>query len=339
MQSRNSVVLGLIIFLALVALYIVAPIQHWSGLTALLVWQPPEARSLDFKLGLDLRGGTQVLLQARQVAGQHFTAADMEAARVIVERRVNALGLTEPLVQLQGENRIIVEMPGVSNPDQAVQTLKNTGQLEFVEMGSSTNSPYPRIQQGVYVRTTGNDRTPTAEELGKTEFPYPDVVFKTIMTGRDLKNATVTLDQYGAPAIAFELTDNGAKIFAEYTSQHIGDILAIVLDNVVLSAPRIQSAIPEGRGEITGKFTRAEAESLAVQMRYGALPVPLDVVNRRTIGATLGTDSVQASIRAGLIGLFTVLLFMIVYYRLPGLMAAFALLIYALLNLAPVSYT
>ncbi|MGC8782641.1 MAG: protein translocase subunit SecD [Anaerolineae bacterium] len=334
MQSRNSVVLGLIIFLALFALYIAAPIQHWSGLTGLLVWQPPEARSLDFKLGLDLRGGTQVLLQARETAGQRFTAADMEAARVIVERRVNALGLTEPLVQLQGENRIIVEMPGVNNPDQAVQTLKNTGQLEFVEMGPSANSPYPRIQQGVYVRTTGNDRVPTPEELGKTEFPYPDVVFKTIMTGRDLKNATVVLDQYGAPAIAFELTDSGAKIFAEYTSQHIGDILAIVLDNVVLSAPRIQSAIPEGRGEITGKFTRAEAESLAVQMRYGALPVPLDVVNRRTIGATLGADSVQASIRAGLIGLFTVLLFMIVYYRLPGLMAAFALVIYALLNLA-----
>ncbi len=334
MQSRNSVVLGLIIFMALIALYIVAPIQHWSGLLNLLVWQPPEARSLDFKLGLDLRGGTQVLLQARPAAGQRFTAADMEAARVIVERRVNALGLTEPLVQLQGENRIIVEMPGVDNPDQAVQTLKNTGQLEFVEMGPSANSPYPRIAQGVYVRTTGNDRVPTAEELGKTEFPYPDVVFKTIMTGRDLKNAAVALDQYGAPAITFELTDNGAKIFADYTRDHVGDILAIVLDNVVLSAPRIQSAIPEGRGEITGKFTRAEAESLAVQMRYGALPVPLDVVNRRTIGATLGADSVQASIRAGLIGLFTVLLFMVVYYRLPGLMAALALLIYALLNLA-----
>lgn len=335
MQSRNTLVLGLIILLGLVALYIALPIAHPTWVKDLAIWQqPPEFRTLEFKQGLDLRGGTQVLLQARPSAGQRVTAADMEAAKVIVERRVNALGLTEPLVQIQGENRIIVEMPGVNNPDQAVQTLKNTGQLEFVEIGSSTAPQYPRIEQGVYVRTTNNDRMPTEEELGKTALPYPDVVFKTVMTGRELKNATVTLDQYGKPGISFELTDAGAKIFGEYTQAHVGDILAIVLDNVVLSAPRIQTAITEGRGEITGQFSRAEAESLAVQMRYGALPVPLEVVNRRTIGATLGADSVQASITAGLIGLITVLFFMVVYYRLPGAMAAAALVIYALLNLA-----
>jgi len=316
MRSRNILVLGFIILLALVAVYIAAPIEHPTWVKNLLFWQqPPEYRSLEFKQGLDLRGGTQVLLQAKPAAGQRITAADMEAARVIVERRVNALGLTEPLVQIQGENRIIVEMPGVDNPDQAVQTLKNTGQLEFVEIGPSVNSPYPRIEQGSYVRTTNNDRVPAEEELGKTSHPYPDVVFKTVMTGRELKNATVILDQYGKPGIGFELTDAGAKIFGDYTREHVGDILAIVLDNVVLSAPRIQTAITEGRGEITGQFARAEAESLAVQMRYGALPVPLEVVNRRTIGATLGADSVQASITA-------------------GLMAALALLIYATLNLA-----
>ncbi len=335
MRSRNTLMLGLIILLALLAFYIALPIEHPTWVKNLLVWQqPPEYRSLEFKQGLDLRGGTQVLLQAKPAAGQRITGADMEAARVIVERRVNALGLTEPLVQIQGENRIIVEMPGVDNPDQAVQTLKNTGQLEFVEIGPSVNSPYPRIEQGSYVRTTNNDRVPTEAELGKTAHPYPDVVFKTVMTGRELKNATVILDQYGKPGIGFELTDAGAKIFGDYTREHVGDILAIVLDNVVLSAPRIQTAITEGRGEITGQFTRAEAESLAVQMRYGALPVPLEVVNRRTIGATLGADSVQASITAGLIGLVTVLFFMIVYYRLPGLMAALALVIYAMLNLA-----
>jgi len=130
------------------------------------------------------------------------------------------------------------------------------------------------------------------------------------------------------------LTDDGAKIFADYTAQHVNDILAIVLDNVVLSAPRINSAIPDGSGEITGKFSREEAESLAVQMRYGALPVPLEVVNRRTIGATLGADSVRRSVMAGLIGLVTVLLFMVIYYRLPGSLAAIALVIYAGLNLA-----
>jgi len=237
-------------------------------------------------------------------------------------------------VQLQGENRIIVELPGINNPEQAVETLKSTGQLEFVEIGSAANPQYPEVVQGVYVRTTNNDAVPDPETLGVTPFPYPDVVFKTVMTGRELKDAFVQLDQYGAPSIGFELTAEGAKIFAEYTAQHVGDILAIVLDNVVLSAPRINSAIPEGRGEITGRFTREEAESLAVQMRYGALPVPLEVVNRRTIGATLGADSVRRSVTAGLIGLITVLLFMTIYYRLPGSLASLALLIYAGLNLA-----
>ncbi len=335
MRNRNTLVLFLIVILGLVALYIALPIQHPSWVTNLAVWQQPaEFRSLDFKQGLDLRGGTQVLLQAKPVSDQRVTADDMTAAKTIVERRVNALGVTEPLVQLQGENRIIVELPGVDNPDQAVQTLKNTGQLEFVEIGPQATSPYPKVGQGVYVRTSNSDRTPTKEELGKTELPYPDQVFTTIMTGRDLKNATVILDQSGKPGISFTLSDNGGTIFADYTKAHIGGILAIVLDNVVLSAPVIQTAIPDGSGEITGSFTRAEADSLAVQMRYGALPVPLEVVNRRTIGATLGADSVQKSVVAGLIGLMTVLLFMLIYYRLPGLMAALALAIYALLNLA-----
>jgi preprotein translocase subunit SecD len=164
------------------------------------------------------------------------------------------------------------------------------------------------------------------------------------MTGRDLSTASTQLDQYGAPYIAFELTDAGAKIFGAYTAQHVGDTLAIVLDNVVLSAPNIKSAIPDGKGIIEGKFTRQEADSLSIQMRYGALPVPLEVVNRRSIGATLGADSVHKSITAGIIGLITVLIFMIAMYRVPGVFAAVALILYALYNmmiykLVPVTLT
>jgi len=232
-----------------------------------------------------------------------------------------------------GQDRIIVELPGIDDPAQAVQTLKSTGQLEFVEIGSSTDPQYANVGQGVYVRTTNKPDSPITNTLGTRPLPYPEAVFKTIMTGADLKDAGVVLDQLGKPQISFELSAEGAKIFADYTAQHIGDILAIVLDNTVLSAPRIQSAIPEGQGEITGDFTQQEADSLAVQMRYGALPVPLQVVGLRTIGATLGADSVQKSIFAGLIGLGAVLLFMIIYYRLPGLLAALALLMYAGINL------
>jgi preprotein translocase subunit SecD len=335
MTNRNTIALVLIILLALFVLWVVLPIVHPAWFSHLLFWQqPPESRSVEIQQGLDLQGGTQALLQAEPAPGQTVTAQDMETAKIIVERRVNALGVTEPTVQVAGQDRIIVELPGIDNPAQAVQTLKSTGQLEFVEIGSSTNSPYPNVQQGVYVRTTNKPESPITDTLGTRPLPYADVVFKTIMTGADLKTAGVALDQYGAPQISFELTDNGAKIFADYTAQHVGDVLAIVLDNTVLSAPRIQSAIPEGKGEITGKFTQAEADSLAVQMRYGALPVPLQVVGLRTIGATLGADSVQKSIIAGLIGLGAVLLFMIVYYRLPGVLAAIALLMYAGINLA-----
>lgn len=335
MRNRNTIVLGLILLLALFTLLVDLPIAHPTWAKQALFWQQPkEYRDLKIKQGLDLQGGTQVLLQAKPTNDVAVTAEDMQAAKTIVERRVNGLGVTEPLVQIQGENRIIVELPGIDNPDQAVQTLKNTGQLEFVEIGSSTSPQYPLVTQGVYVRTTNNDAVPSKESLGATELPYPDVVFTTVMTGRDLKTADVQVDQYGKTSIGFTLSDAGADIFAAYTAAHVGDTLAIVLDNVVLSAPNIQTAIPDGQGEISGQFTLDEANSLAVQMRYGALPIPLEVVNRRTIGATLGADSVRSSILAGLIGLITVLLFMVVYYRLPGAMAALALVFYAGLNLA-----
>ena len=335
MRNRNTVVLALIFLMTLFILWVDLPIEQPRWVKQLLFWQQPaEYRDLKIKHGLDLQGGKQILLEAKPAPGQKITAADLGAAKVIVDRRVNALGVTEPLVQLQGENRIIVELPGINNHDQAVQTLRSTGQLEFVEIGSFSNPKYPDVTQGVYVRTSNNERVPDKATLGTIEHPYPEVVFQTIMTGRDLKTANVSLDQYGAPSISFELSDAGATLFADYTARHIDDVLAIVLDNVVLSAPRINSAIPEGQGVIEGRFTREEADSLAVQMRYGALPVALEVVNRRTIGATLGADSVRSSITAGLIGLAMVLLFMVVYYRLPGLLASVALIIYAGLNLA-----
>ncbi|MBC7238999.1 MAG: protein translocase subunit SecD, partial [Chloroflexi bacterium] len=140
--------------------------------------------------------------------------------------------------------------------------------------------------------------------------------------------------QTNQPVIAFEMNSEGAKIFAEHTAANIDRFLAIVLDGEVISCPRIQSAIPEGRGQITGQFTVAEAKALVLQLRYGALPIPLRVLDTRAIGPTLGQDSVQRSVRAGVIGLIIVLLFMLVYYRLPGALADIALLIYALLTLA-----
>jgi preprotein translocase subunit SecD len=158
------------------------------------------------------------------------------------------------------------------------------------------------------------------------------------MTGRDLKDADVSTDNVGHVVIAFQLTDAGAKIFRDYTTQHVGDIVAIVLDKQVVSAPVINQPITTGSGIISsnqpGGFPLEEARSIAIQMKYGALPVPLKVVENRTVGPTLGQDSIQRSIRAGIIGLSVVFLFMVTYYRMPGVLADLALLIYALINFA-----
>ncbi|HEX9118298.1 MAG TPA: protein translocase subunit SecD [Anaerolineae bacterium] len=332
MRNRDQVLLIFIILLTLLAVWIALPIQHPVAVTQFL------GRDLQLKEGLDLQGGTQVLLQAVTTGDQKVSADDMNAVKGVVARRVNGLGVNEPNIQLQGNNRIIVELPGINDPDAAVQTLKSTGQLEFVEFGpvSATGAPtdYPNIGQGVYVRTTTSDRAPGAAISNTVKFPYPNQTFKTIMTGRELQNVTVQLaGTTGSPTIAFQLTDAGSKTFGDYTSAHVNDVLGIVLDNIVLSAPKINSAITGGSGVIEGRFTLEEANNLMVQMKYGSLPVPLEVVDRRTIGATLGGDSVRRSIVAGLVGLIVVILFMIAQYRLPGVLAAVALVIYAALNL------
>ena len=327
-------------------------------LTAILLWiDQPNNPGLHLKIGnfqidrditlhqgLDLQGGLQVLLEADVPPDQEeaFDARTMEAARVIVENRVNALGVTEPQVQLQGERRIIVELPGIENPDQAIATLRETGLLEFVEGGRTP------LRAGQLVRTSldvapGETITSTTsltgtEVLTATEYAFDGQVFETLMTGRHLKDADVSTDNMGQVVIAFELTDEGAQIFRDYTLKHVGDIVAIILDKRVLSAPVINEPITSGKGIIssgaTGGFPLEEARSLAIQMKYGALPVPLKVMENRTIGPSLGRESIARSIQAGLVGLIVVLLFMVTYYRLPGLLADMALIIYALINLA-----
>lgn len=333
---RNSTTsLVLVLLLAAATLYLVLPVDHPVWVDRIFSLGSETPRDLkDFKLGLDLQGGTQVLLEADLAEGQTLDEGAMTAAKTIVESRVNGLGVSEAVVQAQGANRLIVELPGVDNPDQAVETLRSTGQLEFVDPGGLS------LGQGMVINTT--NRPTVADDLQAEiaagnatpeNIPFPGQILETVMTGEVLRNAIATQDQFGQWVINFELTGTGSDQFYEYTRTHIGQPMAIVLDGRVLSAPTINAAIRDS-GTITGQFTQEEAESLAVQMRYGALPVPLRVVDIHTIGASLGQDSVNSSLRAGLLGIATVLLFMLMMYRLPGLLADFALIIYVLLNLA-----
>jgi preprotein translocase subunit SecD len=296
--------------------------------------------NLDFSIheGLDLQGGVQVLLEADVPPGTQLSADSLQAARQIVERRINALGVVEPLIQ-QGEgNRIIVELPGVKNPDQAVKTFGSTGLLEFIDAGSTP------LAEGTMVTTSlGGPSTTDAGNPTPTA-AAPATVYRTIIQGKDLKSADVTFDQMNKPQIAFVLNDEGAKAFADYSTANVGKYLAISLDKRIISSPVIESPITEGRGVIQGRFTIAEAKDLTIQLKYGALPVPLKIMQSRSIGPTLGEDSLQKSLTAGIIGLGIVALFMLVYYRLPGLLADLALVIYtavvfSLFKLIPVTLT
>lgn len=350
MRDRTTGFLITTIILTAIAVYLALPIQHPDWLTSLVFWQPASTRDLQIKEGLDLRGGLQVLLEADVPADQTVERDAIQTAKQIVENRVNGLGVSEPLIQVQGDRRIVVELPGISDPDQAIETLKGTGLLEFIEAGDEFLPAGTRISTSMGSLDDSGTVTSTATVtatgvVSPAVTATPAKIYRTIMTGADLKTANIAFDpNTNAPLITFELTDEGSKKFAEYTTANIGKILSIVLDKTVLSSPRIQSAITGGTGQITGNFTLDEARSLSVQMRYGALPVPLRVAESRAVGPTLGQDSVRKSITAGLIGLLVVIVFMLLNYRLPGLLADAALVIYALLvfalfKLIPVTLT
>ena len=554
MKKSETWQLAIITLIALAALSVDLNIEHPDWARNLLFWQPAGQREIALRLGLDLQGGLQVLLAADVPEGEALDAASMETARRIVENRVNSLGLTEPVVQSLGERRIIVELPGIENPEQAVETIKGTALLEFVDtgvplppgtvitttlggpstaqpatevtpvsptaeseivaptpaegeappmpqnpadrngmyseppemqidvsktyvatistakgnivvqldaeaapltannfvflarerfydnltfhrvepgfviqggdpLGTGTGGPgytipaeigLPHIEgaiatarqgdavnperassgsqfyitlaptpqldgdytvfgqvtegmdvvqsieigdviEGIVITADGVELSPTAEltpTAGSpitTTLPPPTpssvpVIYETILTGADLENVGLDRTQQGEYIIPLEFDSAAAEIFAEYTASHVNQYLCIVLDKTVISCPTIREPIPGGRASISGAFTFDTARQLAVQLRYGALPMPLRVESFNRIGATLGAESVEKSVRAGVIGLTIVLLFMLIYYRLPGGLAALALIIYVLINfalykLAPITLT
>lgn len=288
-------------------------------------------REIYTHLGLDLVGGVQALLEADVPADATIDSNSMDTARIIIENRVNGLlGVGEASVQKAGERRIVVELPGEQNPEQALSTLKETGLLEFVDMGMDP-VPAGTIIQTDFVLGNADSSQPGDADASSGEVQQ---TWHTIMTGADLKEVGVTISQFKEYQVAFELTSEGGTLFADYTTNNVGGYLAIVLDKTVISTPRVNTPITGGSGLISGDFDQEEANKLSVQLRYGSLPVPLKVIETRSIGPTLGQDSLQKSLKAGAIGLGVVILFMALYYRLPGVLADFALITYALLTFA-----
>lgn len=308
----------------------------WIGLSETLFISNPfngeilYERDVSPRLGLDLRGGLQVLLEVDLPEDAEISADSMEVARSVIENRTNALGVAENVVQLAGDRRIVGEFPGLKDTEGVIAIIQQTGLLEFVDAGTT------RIPAGTIVQTDYGISAETVEEVdveSDSETIEP-IIYHTVMTGAALDDVGVSQDQVGQFQIAFALKDEGSDIFAEYTATHIGQILAIVLDKVVISAPSIQSEISGGSGVITGQFDYESANNLAVQLRYGSLPVPLKIVESRIIGPTLGEDSLQRSLQAGLIGIIIVVLFMGIYYRLPGITANISIIFYAIIAFA-----
>jgi preprotein translocase subunit SecD len=281
-------------------------------------------RLIETKLGLDLRGGVKVEYKVDPVGGKSPTLDDTQVVKGIIERRVNATGVSEPVVVTSGTDRIVVEVPGVTDTAAIRKLVGATGRLDFV--------PLPPSEYGT-ASAPGPRQATVGQPLPTTEAPlFSGDQISSANVGTDTSNGTAQT------AVEFTLKDQGKALFATYTSAHIGEFFAIVLDGRVISAPSINGAITGGSGQITGGglggFAQADATDLVNVLRFGSLPFPVEELSSDTIDPTLGQQFLNRSLLAGGIAIVLVMLFMLLHYRLPGAIASFALVYYALVVLA-----
>jgi preprotein translocase subunit SecD len=339
-----------------------AKYQAWLGLIlALTVAAVVVITQVPTRLGLDLRGGSQLTLQVKPTPTiPTIGDREMEAVQSVVEGRVNGLGVSEALVQQLGNNQLLIQLPGVSDPEQAERVLGGTAQLEFRAQRQGTESQLAIEQQVLQGHledlVAAQNSVPegsviTAEAQARleqiqtaittSETSISELFEPSQLTGDKLTDALARPGNGTQWVVDIKFNSQGAEDFASLTRSVAGTGrgLGIFLDNRLLSAPRVdvqyaETGIAGGSAEISGNFTAESARDLEVQLRGGALPLPVEVVENRTVGPTLGRDSIQRSLYAGLGGLILVLIFMALYYRLPGIVADIALVIYALLTWA-----
>jgi protein-export membrane protein SecD len=313
----------LVILLGLAAAWIVHPQGSKINLKKIGINYEKQFNVL---LGLDLKGGAHLVYKAdfKDISDADKRDA-LNSVRDTIERRVNSFGVSEPVVQIQGSDQVVVELPGVKNIDEAIKQIGETPLLEF--------------------RTQGVSKTPQAAQVdkdGKVSLQADPLAMwqPTGLSGKQLKKATADVQSGSKSGINSQIIvrllfdDEGTKLFSDLTQANIGKQIAIVLDGKIISAPTVQTAITNGEAIITGNFTAQEAKELATRLNSGALPVPIELISQQNVGASLGQESIQKSLIAGLIGLLLVALFMLFYYRYPGLLAVGALLIYTLVSIA-----
>ena len=280
-------------------------------------------KELEFRRGLDLAGGTNITFRAdmSEINSAQRTDA-LNGVKNVIERRINLFGVSEPIIQTSSVNRdsrIIVELPGVTDINQAVSLIGTTAQLSFWEEGATGSAKVA---------------SPSAYPLGATQV-LGENPLKTELTGNDLQQASVSFDQNtGKPQVQLVFSSEGTKKFADITKRNVNKLVAIVLDDIVIEAPRVNEPILTGNAVISGSFALDQAKTLTTQLNAGALPVPLSVLEQRVIGPTLGIESLKKSLFAGIIGFIIIILFMCVLYGRLGVLASIALFIYSLIVLA-----
>ena len=294
---------------------------------------------LPINLGLDLQGGTRLVLQGQPTEKIPISDDAMAGAAAVIRNRIDALGVTEPLIQRKGTNQIVVELPGIKDPDRAMKLIGDTALLEFVEAEwapADESRLTPEKVKEFYGPEAYLDKVKTIRN-GRVESEKPIVLKKTVITGALLKGSWPGVDEYGNPVVDIEFNGEGAKLFSEVTARSVNKPIAILLDKKIISAPNVREPIPSGRAQISGSFTVEEVQDLVIKLKAGALPIPVKQVELRVVGPTLGKDSINRSIVAGIVGFVLVVAFMVLYYRFPGLLAVFSLGIYVLMVLALMS--
>lgn len=345
LKKKTYLILGVIFILTFLAGNLIYPKFFNRGVDFLnkkFNWKIPHFWQKPFKLGLDLQGGTHLIYQADLANIEEREKGEVMAGlREVIERRVNLFGVKEPLVQVQGE-RLIIELAGVKDIGEAIRQIGQTPFLEFKEQRTEEETQKILDKQK---ETEGK----TPEEIAKIpewHLGFEDPYFKsTQLTGKYLKRAELGFDpNTQRPLISLQFDDEGAKIFEDLTAKNIGKPLAIYIDQILISAPIVQEKISGGQAQITGNFTIPEAKELSRNLNAGALPVPIKLISQQTVGPILGAVSLQKSLKAGIIGSIVVILFLIILYRMAGILASLALIIYivlivSLFKLIPVTLT
>jgi len=338
-----------IIILALLAVNLSYPKYLNQGVdfvNAKVGFRFPHFWDIPFRLGLDLQGGTHLLYEAdlSGIEKKDYSSA-MQGLRDIIERRVNMFGVAEPIVQTQessGQYRLVVELAGVKDPAEAIKMIGQTPFLEFKEQKTEQETQVILNKQEELNGLTYEEM----QQIENWQLAFEDPYFNsTSLTGQYLEKAEIGFDQQtGVPLIFLQFDDEGSDLFEELTRNNVGKILAIYIDGVPISTPVVNEPISGGRAQISGSFTIDEAKELARNLNAGALPVPIQLISQQTVGPTLGAISLQKSLKAGLIGFLAVIIFLIIFYRVPGLLASLALGIYialilSLFKLIPVTLT